>query len=168
MSKPYIHAESSAKRFGGKVEDYEPIHAFLDSSKGTICSNVHRTLTHNAWFLSNVLERIWFPNSCPMTSDGRFPYIINSVGKKVSVREIGEQHIYEDFDKKFIPTAQDYLENIIYKEWMNNGRGNPPSSFAPVKTLKKDVIPSRTPEFRRKQFPQEPPDTFDIKTTIID
>lgn len=117
MSKPYVHAVSSARRFGGVPEDYIEIHNFLDLSKGAIADNRHRALTHNAWFLSNVLERVFSVT------------ITNSVGKKVSVRDVGEQHIVEDFGGRFIPTAQDYLQNMDFREWMNSGKGEPPTSF---------------------------------------
>ncbi len=127
MSKPYIHAKSSARRFGGKPEDYEPIHSFIDISKGSFPSSVHRALTHTSFFLSHILERIKFNNSGPCTSDNRFPVIINSEGKEVSIRDIGEQHILEDFRGRFIPTAADYLNEMEIKEWMNNGNGVPPS-----------------------------------------
>ncbi len=96
MSKPYIHAQSSVRKFGGQPQDYEPIHSFMDCSKGAIADNRHRALTHNSWFLSNILERIKFANSGPETSDHRFPTIINSDGRSVSVRDIGEQHCLED------------------------------------------------------------------------
>lgn len=46
MSKPFIHAQSSAKKFGGIWEDYISIHEFLDSSKSVIADNRHRALTH--------------------------------------------------------------------------------------------------------------------------
>ena len=36
MSKPWIHALSSAKRFGGVPEDYIEIHNLMDSSKATL------------------------------------------------------------------------------------------------------------------------------------
>ncbi len=115
MSKPSIHAESSARRFGGKPEDYIEIHNLLDSSKAAICDNRHRALTHNSWFLSVILERIFGVT------------IANSAGRKVSVRDIGEQHVSEDFKGRFIPTAQDFLAEIEFKDWMNNGKGVPPS-----------------------------------------
>lgn len=127
MAKPFIHAKSSAKRFGGKPEDYEPIHTFLDCSKGAIADNRHRALTHNSWFLANVLERVKFHNSGPETPDCRFPTIINSDGRAVSVRDIGEQHCLEDFGHKFIPSAQDYLQEMEYTTWMQNGMQTPPS-----------------------------------------
>lgn len=114
MAKPYIHALSSAKRFGGKPEDYIEIHNLMDSSKGAIPDNRHRALTHTSWFLSVILERIFGVT------------ITNSDGKVVSVRDIGEQHILEDYGHQFIPTAQDFLQEIPYLPWMD-GRGTPPS-----------------------------------------
>ncbi len=127
MSKPYIHAKSSARRYGGKPEDYEEIHNFMDSSKAAFPSNLHRCLTHQSWFIFQVLERIKFHNSAPCTPDNRFPIIINSDGKEVSVRDIGEQHILEDFKNKFIPTVADYLNNMDFCDWMQNANGVPPS-----------------------------------------
>ena len=94
MSKPWIHAVSSARRFGGTPEHYLPIHDFLDSSKGAIADSRHRALTHTSWFLSNVLERV-------------FGHNIDIGGKLVSVRDVGEQHILEDFGGRFIPTPQE-------------------------------------------------------------
>jgi hypothetical protein len=107
VAKPYIHAKSSVRKFGGCVNDYLPIHDFMDSSKAAIPDNRHRALTHNSWFLF-VLEKVFGTT------------ITNSAGRLVSVREIGEQHILEDFGMKFIPTPQDYLENMEIKDWMNN------------------------------------------------
>ena len=119
MSKPYIHALSSARKFGGHPEDYIEIHNLLDSSKGTIADSRHRALTHNAWFLSVILEKVFGVT------------ITNSNGRKVSVRDIGEQHILEDFGGRFIPSAQDYLEDMPMQEWMlkGKGKGKAPSSF---------------------------------------
>lgn len=112
--KPWLHAISSAKQFGGKPEDYLPIHDCLDSSKGVIADNRHRALTHNAWFLSVMLEQIFGTN------------ITNSDGKLVSVRSIGEQHVGEDFGG-FIPAATDFLQEMEIMPWMVNGKGVPPS-----------------------------------------
>lgn len=117
MSKPYVHACSSARKFGGKPEDYLEIHNLLDSSKGVIADSRHRALTHTSWFLSVILERIFGVT------------ITNSAGRIVSVRDIGEQHILEDFGGRFIPSAQDYLEGMKFKEWMLSGKGQAPSSF---------------------------------------
>lgn len=119
MAKPWIHSESSARRYGGKPEDYIAIHDFLDGSKGTIADSRHRALTHTSWFLSTVLERVFGHN------------ITNSDGRQVSVRDIGEQHVLEDFGNRFIPSAQDYLQEMEIKEWMVSGKGVAPS-FAKI------------------------------------
>lgn len=115
MSKPWIHANSSAKRHGGAPEDYMDIHEFMDSSKASIADNRHRALTHNSWFVGTVLERVFGSTRT------------NSAGRTYSVRDIGEEHVLEDFGMKFIPSAQDYLAEIEFKDWMQNGRGEPPS-----------------------------------------
>lgn len=115
MAKPYIHALSSAKRFGGKPEDYLEIHNLMDSSKAVIADSRHRALTHTSWFVGFILEKIFGTT------------IQNSDGKTVSVRDVGEQHILEDFGHRFIPSAQDFLEGMEMKEWMVSGRGVPPS-----------------------------------------
>lgn len=115
MPKPLIHAKADVRRWGGAVRDYLPLHDLLDSSKATIPSPVHRALTHTSWFFF-IMERIFGD------------YIVNSDGKEVSVRDICEQHVLHDFKYKFIPTPQDYLENMEIKDWMNNGLGYPPSA----------------------------------------
>lgn len=129
--KPHIHAESSARKFSGDASEYFEVHDFIDCSKGCFPTNVHRALTHNAWFGKFVLERVKFSNSCEPIGNS-FPYIILKNGKKVSVRDIFEQHVLEDFSNRFIPSAQDYLEHIKYQDWMGNGNGVP-SSFQNTK-----------------------------------
>lgn len=116
MSKPYIHALSSVKRHGGKPEDYLDIHNLMDSSKATIADNRHRALTHNSWFVGTILEKIF-----GITRK-------NSDGRVYSVRDIGEEHVLEDYGKKFIPSAQDFLQEMEMKVWMNNGKGDVPDS----------------------------------------
>lgn len=136
MAKPEIHSKSSARRFGGTWEDYVEIHKLMDSSKGAIADNRHRVLTHNAWFISEILERIKFHNSTPCKPDGRFYTILNSDGKEISVRDIGEQHVLEDFGMRFIPSAQDYIQEMEMKSWMNNGMGEGPTSFKKIESNK--------------------------------
>jgi hypothetical protein len=43
-------------------------------------------------------------------------YIVNSNGRQVPVRAIGEQHCIEDIG--FIPTIKDYLDNMNIVNWM--------------------------------------------------
>lgn len=116
MSKPWVHAESSARKYGGKPEDYLEIHNFMDSSKTACADGRHRYLTHNTWFLSTVLERVFGVT------------LTNSDGRVLSVRTIGEDHVLEDYGNRFIPTAQDFIEAMNHEDWMLNGKGVPPSS----------------------------------------
>lgn len=124
--KPWIHAQSSAKRWGGRPEDYIEIHNLMDSSKAAMADCRHRALTHNAWFVGVILERIFGVT------------ITNSNGRTVSVRSIGEEHVLEDYRGRFIPTAQDFLQNMELETWMVSGAGDPPTSFerlAPRRTV---------------------------------
>lgn len=123
MANPYIHSVSSAKKFGGLFTDYLDIHKKMDCSKAYLSSNIHRTLTHHPFWVHEVM--------IPLFGD----IIKNSDGKIVSVKDICEQHIQEDFGGKYIPTVQDYFENVELKDWMNNGIGEPPQS---VKNMKKE------------------------------
>jgi hypothetical protein len=116
MAKPFYHAQNSAKKYGGVPEDYVDIHDFMDLSKGTISDNRHRALTHNSWFMINVIPRVFGAVR------------VNSDGRKYVPSQIAEDHIAEDFGMKFIPTAQDWLQEIPMDGWMMNGRhGFPPS-----------------------------------------
>jgi hypothetical protein len=135
MSKPYIHAVSSARQFGGVPEDYIKIHNMMDSSKGQIADARHRALTHNAWFIApdGPLELIFGVT------------ITNADGRKISVRDIGEQHILEDFGN-FIPSAQDYLQEIDIQPWMDNGRGVPPSFAKVYDKIRKTGRSRRSPK----------------------
>lgn len=129
MSKPMVHAISSARKWGGTPDDYMPIHNMMDSSKSTIADSRHRALTHNTWFIGpdGPLEKM-------------FGYeITNSDNRRVSVRDIGERHILEDFGGRFIPSAQDYLAEMDMKDWMVAGKGNPPSFARVVQTLRNGV-----------------------------
>ncbi len=108
MSKPWKHARSSVKKFGGKPEDYIEIHEFIDSSNTAFPDLRHRCLTHNNWFIYVVLPRVF---------DANFE---NSDGKTVDVRDIGQQHVKEDYGG-FIPSAQDFIEHIPWSEWMSIG-----------------------------------------------
>src|SRR5262249_3937686 len=95
MAKPWIHAESSARKFGGQPEDYLAIHNHLDSTKGAFADNRHRAITPNAWYIGpdGPLERAFGPA------------LTNSDGRRVPVRSVAEQHVLEDFGG-FIPTLQ--------------------------------------------------------------
>lgn len=109
---PLIHSKSSVKRWGGKVEDYLPIHELLDSPKATMNNNSSRLLTHNTWFAYTIIPKIFGYN------------IINSEGKSVDTVDIAMLHIAEDFKMRFVPTPQDYLKHLEVQAWMCNGVKN--------------------------------------------
>ena len=115
MSKPHIHAQSSVKKFGGQAEDYMPVHEFLDSSKAIVADNRHRLFTHNSWFIAVVIPRVFGET------------MVNSDGKTVSTRDIAEQHVLEDYHNRFIPSAQDFLDELAIQPWMMNGMNLPPA-----------------------------------------
>ena len=122
MSKPYIHAQSSAKKFGGTPEEYMKYHEWFDQTKSHFPDQRHRAILHSSfgiYLLAQVFGDVF----------------TNSAGKKVSVRDIGEQHVLEDFGHKFIPTIQDYLVDMPLAPWMSNGRGSPPSHVQIVKQI---------------------------------
>lgn len=126
MANPIIHSESSVKVFGGCIEDYLQIHNKMDCSKAYMPDNRHRALTHTMFWIKEVMEPIY----------GLF--IVNSDGKKVSVKDICERHILEDYRMKFIPTPQDFIENMEFKDWMQNGRSVPPNSCRLLYKTKKE------------------------------
>ncbi len=114
MGKPHHHAKSSVRKYGGQPHDYLEIHKLLDSSKQAMADNRHRALTHNSWFICHILPQIYGDT------------IINSDGVEVSVIDIAEQHVLEDFGGRFIPTVQDYLVELPIAQWIN-GQDLPPS-----------------------------------------
>ena len=107
MAHPLKHAQNSAKKFGGKAEDYLAIHNWFDESKAFFADFRHRALRHHAEGIF-LCERIYGVS------------IVNSDGTRVPVRYIAEQHIKEDLGR--IPTAQDWLSEIHPKPWMYGRR----------------------------------------------
>jgi len=107
MAHPFHHAVSSSRKYGGKPEDYQAIHDWFDESKKMYADFRHRALRHHAEGIF-MAERIFGTT------------IINSDGRPVPVRFIGEQHVREDLGR--IPSIQDWFENISPKRWM----GEPP------------------------------------------
>ncbi len=107
MSKAWIHAQSSAKRWGGTAEDYIKIHERIDSTKSAHAEVTHRCVFHSAFGIY-IIEEIF----------GRF--LTNSDGKDVFVRDIAEQHVLEDLG--FIPSLSDWLKEMPAQPWMAGQR----------------------------------------------
>lgn len=113
--KPFKHARISAKKFGGIPEDYLEIHNWFDHTKAHIADMRHRALLHNAWgiWLSESVfgEIIILPNG----SAKKTSYITNSEGKKVQVRDIGEQHVIDDLGR--IPSIEECMREMPMLQW---------------------------------------------------
>jgi hypothetical protein len=107
MSHTTQHADKSAKIFGGKRDEYLAIHEWFDSTKEGFADFRHRALRHHCQGIFEA-ERIFGKT------------IINSDGKEVPVRYIGEQHVLEDCGGK-IPTIADWFRNIKPEPWMSKG-----------------------------------------------
>jgi len=103
ISHPLVHAKNSAKRFGGVPDDYIEIHQWFDMSKEAMSDMRHRALRHHTVGIYDA-ERLFGKS------------IVNSDGKEVFVRYIGEQHILEDLG--FIPSLEDWFINMEMQKWM--------------------------------------------------
>src|SRR5271165_5482278 len=107
MAHPLKHAQNSARKFGGKPEDYLPIHSWFDESKAFLADFRHRALRHHAEGIF-LAERL-FGHA-----------IVNSDGRQVPVRYIGEQHVREDLGR--IPSFQDWISEMATRPWMYGQR----------------------------------------------
>jgi hypothetical protein len=99
MAHPNVHAKSSAKKFGGKPEDYIHLHEWMDETKGWIADSLHRMFRHHSEGISEFL---------------------NSDGKIVYTRYVGEQHVREDC-YNYIPSAKEWIDNLLENkrpQWM--------------------------------------------------
>lgn len=98
-----LHALMSAKKYGGKPEDYIEVHDFIDSSKAHFPDVRHRSLLHSSFGIY-LCEKIYGHN------------IKLSNGEVAQVRDVAEDHIISDLG--FIPTVQDYLDLMKLEKWM--------------------------------------------------
>lgn len=101
--KPFYHGIVSVKKWGGKEEDYQEIHDFIDSSKAHFPDMRHRAILHSSFGIY-ITEKVFGT------------YITNSDGNKVQVRDIAEQHVLDDLGT--IPTVQDYLKDMPMYDWL--------------------------------------------------
>ena len=98
MSHPWEHAKSSARKWGGKPEEYMIYHEWFDETKAWIGHSKHRMFRHHSEGIFQ-LEQIFGIS------------FVNSVGKTVYIRYIGEQHVKEDCNN-YIPSAKEWLKMI--------------------------------------------------------
>jgi hypothetical protein len=107
VTHPIFHAQSSAKKWGGRAEDYLPVHQWLDATKETFTDFRHRALRHHSQGIFEA-ERVFGVS------------ITNADGRQVPVRYIAERHIQEDCGGR-IPTVSDWFRNIRREVWMSFG-----------------------------------------------
>lgn len=103
MSHMIYHAESSARRFGGKPEDYFDLHNWFDETKELFADFRHRALRHHSHGIYEAERKfgILLPNGAP-------------------TRLVAEMHVRQDCHNR-IPTVSDWLGQIYPLEWMNRG-----------------------------------------------
>lgn len=112
MANSYIHAQASARHFGGTPEDYIKIHEWIDQFKGTMGDVRHRALLHHTkgpWMAQEVF--------------GHFIEVFDEKKqktKKVMVRDIAENHIVEDLG--WLPSPSDWLDCMNCTVWMGGKR----------------------------------------------
>lgn len=99
----WYHAQSCARKWGGKPGDYLPIHEFIDSSKQVIGDVRHRAIYHHT--LGVYLCQRVFGDTLTV---GR---------KQIPVRLIAERHIIEDLG--WLPSPADYLKDTPIARWMS-------------------------------------------------
>lgn len=101
--KPMIHARSSAKKYGGKAEDYLDIHDFMDSTKSALADVRHRAILHSS-FGCFIVEKVFGVERT------------NSDGRKYSPRDVAEDHCIEDLGR--VPSMESWLRNMRIEQWM--------------------------------------------------
>lgn len=118
--KPLVHARTSARKYGGKPDDYLFIHNWMDHTKAHVADMRHRAILHNSWgiYLCEQVHGVYFTNSD---------------GKQVSIRDVAEDHVLEDLGK--IPSLEECL------------RGLPISDLLGARNRKKNRIIIAKPEY---------------------
>ena len=103
MAHPYHHAVRSAKRFGGRPEDYLAVHNWFDESKAHMPDLRHRALRHHG-------EGIFLCEQILGVT------LTNADGREVPVRLVAEQHVVNDLG--WVPTVKDWLGHLSVEPWM--------------------------------------------------
>jgi hypothetical protein len=106
------HAQSAARKWGGKPEDYIEVEEFLDSSKEVLGDVRHRAIYHHTsgvWLCQRIFGRV-------ITVTKK-----NGTGSvEVPVRMIAERHILEDLG--WLPSPADYIKGMPIAPWMSGSQ----------------------------------------------
>ena len=103
MSNPAVHAERSARKWGGSASDYLALHQWFDATKAHLPDHRHRMLLHNSFGM--------------LLAEEVFGALIhNSTGRRVFVRDLAALHIIEDLG--FIPTVYECFAELPLQPWM--------------------------------------------------
>ena len=102
VAHPYHHARSSARKFGGSPEVYEPIHAWFDRSKAHVADATHRVLRHTSFGI--------------FLAEMTFGVMLQGAHRKLTLRPVGEQHVTEDLGQ--IPSLHDCLRHYATPTWL--------------------------------------------------
>ena len=105
MADAWHHAVSSARKFGGTPDDYYDIHRWFDATKQHLGNFRHRALRHHTQGIVEA-ESVFGP----------VIVLSNDKDKTIPLRLVAEQHIKEDCG--FLPTIQDWLGDLPFKDWM--------------------------------------------------
>lgn len=132
MGDVLFHSESSARKFGGVVDDYVPIHKFLDQSKLYLADWRHRALLHTTFGIS-LCEQM-FGDLYTRPSDG----------VKVCTRTIATVHIQEDMG--CVPTPGDFLREMPIRPWMNGVTMKEKHSMQHLRIAQDDKRPAEVKE----------------------
>ena len=100
---PFDHARSSARSFGGRWEDYYPLHSWFDASKAVLCHVTHRAMRHHE---EGIAEAVTLFGAT----------IVNRDRTAISTAALGRQHIAEDC--AHLPRAADWLAGFAAPDWL--------------------------------------------------
>lgn len=131
MAQSWLHAEASARHFGGVPEDYIKIHEWIDQFKADNGDVRHRAMLHHTkgpWMAQEVF--------------GHFIEVFDRRKQKtvrVTVRDIAENHITEDLG--WLPSPSDWLSCMDCKVWMGGKR----NKFIGREELLDQIVPINNP-----------------------
>lgn len=102
---PFEHSILSVRDFGGEVNDYLPIHEFLDSTKAHFSNFMHRAILHNSFGM--------------ILCEQMFGTITRN---KISVREVARRHIEQDMGE--VPSIERTLQLLTSNKYHELNKPN--------------------------------------------